>query len=90
VHARGPRRCDISKAIASSGSLLIELILQQDNSPTRCRGFLDAGRESLQHVSSWEEALDVMVARLRTASYKVATEFRFGRYSSRKKGRIEP
>ena len=77
-------------AIANSGGLLIELIQQHDNSPGPYTAFLDTGRESLQHVSSREETLDAMVARLRTASFEIATEFRFGRYSSRKKGRIEP
>ena len=77
-------------AIANSGGLLIELIQQHDNSPTPYTGFVDAGRESLQHVSSWEKALGAMVARLRTASVEIATEFRFGRYSSRKRGRMEP
>jgi len=67
MHARGPRHCDISIAIANSGGLLIELIQQHDNSPTLYRNFLDAGREGLQHVSPWEEALDAVIARLKTA-----------------------
>jgi len=49
-----------------------------------------AGREGLQHVSSWEEALDAVVARLKTAGWKIGTAFRFGHDSSRGKGRIEP
>jgi hypothetical protein len=43
----------ISLAIANSGDLQIELIAQHDHRPSPYREFLDAGREGVQHVSSW-------------------------------------
>lgn len=63
---------DISIAIANSGDLQIELIEQHDDSPTMYKDFLDAGREGLQHVSSWEADIDSLVQRLTAAGHRIA------------------
>ncbi len=43
----------VSIALANSGYMQIELIQQHDETPSIYKEFLDAGREGLQHVSSW-------------------------------------
>lgn len=65
-------RPDISIALANSGDLQIELIEQHDDTPTMYRDFLAAGREGLQHVSSWVADLDPVVDRLETAGHRIA------------------
>jgi catechol 2,3-dioxygenase-like lactoylglutathione lyase family enzyme len=40
-------------ALGNSGDLQVELIEQHDERPSAYRDFLAAGREGLQHVSSW-------------------------------------
>lgn len=63
---------DISIALANSGDLQIELIQQHDDSPTLYRAFLDAGREGLQHVSSWVADLAPVVEALTGAGHTIA------------------
>lgn len=65
-------RPDISIALANSGDLQIELIQQHDDTPTLYKEFLDAGREGLQHVSSWIEDIDTAVAKLVAEGHSVA------------------
>ena len=62
---------DISLAIANSGDLQIELIQQHCDTQTMYKDFLDAGREGLQHVSSWEADIDAIVERLCADGYKI-------------------
>ena len=62
----------ISIALANSGDLQIELIQQHDDAPSLYRDFLAAGREGLQHVSSWVEDLDQEVDRIERAGHRVA------------------
>lgn len=62
---------DISIAMANSGDLQIELIEQHCDTQTMYKDFLDAGREGLQHVSSWEEDIDGIVARATAKGHKV-------------------
>lgn len=62
---------DISIAIANSGDLQIELIQQHCDTPTMYKDFLDAGREGLQHVSSWDADIDALVERLTAAGHTV-------------------
>ena len=42
-------------ALANSGDVQLELIQQRDEKPSMYRDFLAAGREGLQHWSSWPE-----------------------------------
>ncbi len=43
----------VSIALANSGYVQIELLQQQDDTPSIYKEFLDSGSEGLQHVSSW-------------------------------------
>jgi catechol 2,3-dioxygenase-like lactoylglutathione lyase family enzyme len=43
----------VSIALGNSGDVQVELIQQHDDRPSAYRDFLEAGREGLQHVSSW-------------------------------------
>jgi catechol 2,3-dioxygenase-like lactoylglutathione lyase family enzyme len=43
----------VTLAFAQSGDLQIELIQQHNDAPSAYREFLSAGREGMQHVSSW-------------------------------------
>ena len=61
-----------SIALANSGDLQIELIQQHDDAPSMYRDFLAAGREGLQHVSSWVEDFDGHVARIERAGHRLA------------------
>jgi hypothetical protein len=50
-----PHELKMSIALANSGDMQIELIQQRNDVPSMYRDFLDAGREGLQHWSSWPE-----------------------------------
>ena len=54
---RGARHDGIhlSIALANSGEVQVELIQQRCDTPSMGRDFLAAGREGLQHWSSWPE-----------------------------------
>lgn len=67
-----PALPDISIALANSGDLQIELIQQHDRTPTLYREFLDAGREGLQHVSSWVADIGPVIERLTAAGHTIA------------------
>ena len=45
----------VSIAFANSGDLQLELIEQEDDSPSIYREFLDAGREGFHHLAWWAE-----------------------------------
>jgi catechol 2,3-dioxygenase-like lactoylglutathione lyase family enzyme len=62
----------ISIALANSGDLQIELIQQHDDAPSMYRDFLRAGREGLQHVSSWVEDIDALIERAEAAGHRIA------------------
>jgi hypothetical protein len=62
---------DISIALANSGDLQIELIQQHCDTPTLYKEFLDAGREGLQHVSSWVADYDEAVERITGAGHGI-------------------
>ena len=57
---RGVRHDDIhlSIALANSGDVQLELIQQRCRTPSMYRDFLLAGREGMQHWSSWPEDYD--------------------------------
>lgn len=44
---------EVSIALANSGYIQVELIQQHDDTPSIYREFIDAGRQGMQHVSSW-------------------------------------
>lgn len=62
----------VSIALANSGDLQIELIQQHDDQPSMYKDFVDAGREGLQHISSWEADLDAAIARIEAAGHSIA------------------
>jgi len=66
-----PGTPDISIAIANSGDLQIELIQQHCATQTMYKDFLDAGREGLQHVSSWDADIDALIERLTAAGHTI-------------------
>ena len=66
----------VSIALGNSGDVQVELIQQHDDRPSAYRDFLVAGREGLQHVSSWLSRLeyDATMERARAAGVVVAHE----------------
>ena len=58
-----PSDPDVSIAIANSGRIQIELIQQRNEEPSMYRDFLATGREGLQHVCSFPENYDEVLAR---------------------------
>ena len=69
----------ITMAFAQSGDLQIELIQQHNDAPSAYREFLSAGREGLQHVSSWfdtRESYDRAHARMLELGLTVVHEVR--------------
>jgi len=57
----------VSIAFANSGDLQVELIEQEDDSPSIYREFLDAGGEGFHHLAWWAEDYDA-TARAATAA----------------------
>jgi hypothetical protein len=55
VYRGRPTEPVVSFAFANSGDLQIELIEQEDESPSIYREFLDAGREGFHHLAWWAE-----------------------------------
>ena len=66
----------VSIALGNSGDVQVELIQQHDERPSAYRDFLAAGREGLQHVSSWlsRAEYDATMKRLLAAGAVVAHE----------------
>lgn len=66
----------VTIALGNSGDVQIELIQQHDDRPSAYRDFLAAGREGLQHVSSWLSRLeyDATMKRLLAEGVVVAHE----------------
>jgi hypothetical protein len=62
---RGARHDDLhlSVTLANSGDVQIELIQQRCQTPSMYREFLAAGREGLQHWSSWPEDYEACLER---------------------------
>lgn len=52
----------ISIALANSGELQIELVQQEDDTPSCYTEFLDAGHEGFHHVSFWADDFDAASA----------------------------
>jgi len=64
----------LSIALANSGDVQIELIQQRCDTPSMGRDFLAAGREGLQHWSSWPEDYDAIYQRALASGYTVGQE----------------
>ncbi len=73
---RGQRYDDIhvSAAFANSGDVQIELLQQRCSTPSMYRDFLAAGREGVQHWSSWPENYRELYDRAIAAGYEVGQE----------------
>jgi hypothetical protein len=68
---RGARHDDIhlSIALANSGDVQLELIEQRCQTPSMYRDFLVAGREGMQHWSSWPVDYDDRLKRALSSGY---------------------
>jgi hypothetical protein len=64
----------LSVALANSGDVQIELIQQRCQTPSMYRDFLAAGREGLQHWSSWPEDYEALLERALANGYTVGQE----------------
>src|SRR6185295_13460959 len=63
-----------SIALANSGDVQLELIQQRCETPSMYREFLAAGREGLQHWSSWPEDYDLLLDRALANGYTLGQE----------------
>ncbi len=64
----------VSIALANSGDVQLELIQQRCDTPSMYPDFLAAGREGLQHWSSWPEDYDARHRRALASGYQVGQE----------------
>ncbi len=73
---RGTRHDDIhiSIALANSGEVQLELIQQRCNIPSMYQDFLQAGREGMQHWSSWPSDYDELLKRALSTGYSVGQQ----------------
>ncbi len=69
---RGRRTAPVvSIAFANSGDLQLELIQQEDESPSIYKEFTDAGRVGFHHVAFWSEDFDATIAAAQGAGWPV-------------------
>ena len=61
----------VSIAFANSGDLQIELIQQEDESPSIYKEFTDAGRVGFHHVAFWSEDFDATIVAAQGAGWPV-------------------
>jgi len=61
----------VSIAFANSGDLQIELIHQEDDSPSIYKEFTDGGRTGFHHVAFWSDDFDDTVGRAQAAGWPV-------------------
>lgn len=66
----------VSIALANSGFIQVELIQQQDNTPSIYLEFLQSGQQGLQHVSSWLTSTQLAHKKLELTEkgYEIAQE----------------
>ncbi len=64
----------VSAAFANSGDVQIELLQQRCDTPSMYRDFLAAGREGVQHWSSWPVNYRELYDRAIAAGYEVGQE----------------
>ncbi|MGA2519727.1 MAG: VOC family protein [Acidimicrobiales bacterium] len=68
-----PTEPRVTIGFANSGELQIELIMQEDDSPSIYREFLDAGHEGFHHLAWWAEDFDAVTSAV-SASWPVVHE----------------
>jgi hypothetical protein len=61
----------VSIAFANSGELQIEVIQQEDESPSIYREFTDGGRSGFHHIAFWSEDFDATTAAAARAGWPV-------------------
>ena len=71
VYRGTPTEPVVSIAFANSGALQLELIEQEDDSPSIYREFLDAGREGFHHLAWWVEDFDAAARAAEGAGWPV-------------------
>ena len=71
ANTSGPTTITLS---ANSGDVQIELLQQKCKTPSMYLDFLAAGREGVQHWSSWPENYREIYDRARSAGYEVGQE----------------
>jgi hypothetical protein len=73
---RGVRQPDlhISVALANSGDVQFELIQQRCNTPSMYQDFLRAGREGMQHWSSWPADYDHKLSDALASGYTIGQQ----------------
>lgn len=73
---RGERQKDlhISVALANSGDVQLELIQQRCDTPSMYQDFLRAGREGMQHWSSWPADYDEKLRQALARGYRIGQE----------------
>ncbi len=64
VYRGNPCEVEMSIALANSGDLQIELILQKNDAPSVYREWLDVGRLGLHHVGFFVDDIDASLAAL--------------------------
>ena len=77
-HRGEDSRPELSIALANSGPLQLELIVQHDDAPSLYREFLDAGHEGLQHVAFWSTAYQALFDEMIGAGYALGHEGQIG------------
>ena len=77
VRYRGsPGRFDHTSAYGQAGEMMVELIMQHDDSPSAFRDAFPPGAEGLHHVAIMPEDYRATVDRFVAMGYPVATELR--------------
>jgi len=69
VYRGRPTEPVVSIAFANSGDLQVELICQEDDSPSIYREFLAAGREGFHHLAWWAEDFESVAAAAEAAGW---------------------
>jgi hypothetical protein len=71
VYRGDPTEPVVSIAFANSGALQVELIVQEDDSPSIYREFLDSGREGFHHLAWWAEDFEGVARAAEHAAWPV-------------------
>ena len=71
VYRGQPTEPVVSIAFANSGELQVELIEQEDDSPSIYREFLDAGQEGFHHLAWWVEDFEGVARAAEDAGWPV-------------------
>lgn len=71
VYRDQPTEPVVSIAFANSGDLQLELIEQEDDSPSIYREFLDSGREGFHHLAWWVDDFDDVAGAAQHAGWPI-------------------